>query len=75
MATESDAGGFSLQADYRENRPIFTLGYHDSKRETPLSELQYGYLLNQDASELMIPHGLFLNTNRGLVFCGYYAHH
>jgi protein arginine N-methyltransferase 5 len=57
MATESDARGFSLQGDFQENRPMFTLGYHDSERETPLSELQYGYLLNQDASELMNPHG------------------
>lgn len=55
MGSDSDAGGFSLRGDFRENRPMFTLGYHDSKRETPLSELQYGYLLNQDFAVATTP--------------------
>lgn len=31
-------------------RPMLNLGYHDSSREGPLSDLQYGYLLNQGVS-------------------------
>jgi hypothetical protein len=54
---------------------MFTLGYHDSKRESPLSELQYGYLLNQDASELMNLCGCSRILTEFLVFCGYYANH
>ncbi|KAL6885138.1 protein arginine N-methyltransferase [Trichoderma longibrachiatum] len=55
MGSDTDPGGFSFRGDFRENRPMFTLGYHDSKRETPLSELQYGYLLNQDFSVATTP--------------------
>ncbi|KAJ4860908.1 PRMT5 TIM barrel domain-containing protein [Trichoderma breve] len=55
MSSELEAGGFSFRGDYQENRPVFTLGYHDSKREQPLSEMQYGYLLNQDFSVATTP--------------------
>ncbi|KAL5091963.1 hypothetical protein Trisim1_002356 [Trichoderma cf. simile WF8] len=55
MSSEVETGGFSFRGDYQENRPVFTLGYHDSKREQPLSEMQYGYLLNQDFSVATTP--------------------
>lgn len=35
-------------------RPLFHLGEHNSKREVPLTDLQYGHLLNQGVSETPI---------------------
>lgn len=33
--------------DMGSQRPVFNLGAHDSKRNVPLTDLQYGYVLNQ----------------------------
>ncbi|OAA71068.1 protein arginine N-methyltransferase HSL7 [Akanthomyces lecanii RCEF 1005] len=37
------------------DHPYFTFGYHDSTRDTPLSDLQYGYLLNQGFNFALSP--------------------
>ncbi|OAA63075.1 protein arginine N-methyltransferase HSL7 [Cordyceps fumosorosea ARSEF 2679] len=37
------------------DRPYFTFGYHDSTRDTPLNDLQYGYLLNQGFNFAVAP--------------------
>ncbi|ATY65402.1 arginine N-methyltransferase HSL7 [Cordyceps militaris] len=37
------------------DRTFFNFGYHDSTRDTPLSDLQYGYLLNQGFNFAVAP--------------------
>lgn len=39
--------------DYGPVRPTFHLGQHDSKREFPLNDLQYGHILNTGVSQLL----------------------
>jgi type II protein arginine methyltransferase len=48
MASE-ELEGFTPQG-YGPQRPSFQLGHHDSKRTAPLSDLQYGHLLNLGVS-------------------------
>lgn len=38
--------------DYSAARPTFHLGQHDSAREEPLTDLQYGQLLNAGVREI-----------------------
>lgn len=40
----SDAYGYGYEGEVL--RPTFHIGQHDSNREQPLSEVQYGQLLN-----------------------------
>ena len=42
-----DAASFTPQG----HMPSFQLGQHDSKRTVPLTDLQYGHLLNQGVSQ------------------------
>ncbi|KAM3533478.1 hypothetical protein MY4038_003264 [Beauveria bassiana] len=37
------------------DRPYFTFGYYDSTRDAPLSDLQYGYLLNEGFNFAVAP--------------------
>ncbi|KFA47760.1 hypothetical protein S40293_07133 [Stachybotrys chartarum IBT 40293] len=41
--------------DMGSPRPVFNLGAHDSKRNVPLTDLQYGYVLNQGLSFVTTP--------------------
>ncbi|KOS21765.1 Protein arginine N-methyltransferase skb1 [Escovopsis weberi] len=50
MASESPA-----LDDYSPQWPSFQFGYHDSKRDSPLDDLQYGYVLNQGFSFVTTP--------------------
>ncbi|KAK5997240.1 Protein arginine N-methyltransferase skb1 [Cladobotryum mycophilum] len=49
------ASGFSMSDDYSPQWPIFQLGQHDSKRDVPLTDLQYGHILNQGFSFVTTP--------------------
>ncbi|KAI8668945.1 Protein arginine N-methyltransferase [Fusarium keratoplasticum] len=42
----SDASGFDMSDSFGPQRPSFNIGYHDSNRDEPLTDLQYGHLLN-----------------------------
>ncbi|KAF4954627.1 hypothetical protein FSARC_12067 [Fusarium sarcochroum] len=44
MAT--DGSGFDMSDTFGLQRPSFHIGYHDSTRDEPLTDLQYGHLLN-----------------------------
>ncbi|KJZ80231.1 hypothetical protein HIM_00081 [Hirsutella minnesotensis 3608] len=41
--------------DYGPQQPVFHIGKHDSARDVPLTDLQYGYLLNQGISFVTTP--------------------
>ncbi|KAM0419034.1 hypothetical protein ACHAPT_012085 [Fusarium lateritium] len=42
----SDGSGFDMSDSFGPQRPNFNIGYHDSTRDEPLTDLQYGHLLN-----------------------------
>ncbi|KAL6414464.1 protein arginine N-methyltransferase [Ilyonectria robusta] len=42
----SDGSGFEMSEGLGPQRPRFHIGEHDSTREAPLTDLQYGHLLN-----------------------------
>ncbi|KAM0345440.1 hypothetical protein ACHAPU_006603 [Fusarium lateritium] len=42
----SGDAGFDMADSFGLQRPSFHIGYHDSKRDEPLTDLQYGNLLN-----------------------------
>ncbi|KAH7320082.1 protein arginine N-methyltransferase [Stachybotrys elegans] len=46
---------FSPMGGFEPQRPLFHLGQHDSSREMPLTDLQYGHILNQGASFVTTP--------------------
>lgn len=46
----SDASGFDMSDSFGPQRPSFNIGYHDSNRDEPLTDLQYGHLLNHGVS-------------------------
>ncbi|KAH7143690.1 protein arginine N-methyltransferase [Dactylonectria macrodidyma] len=51
----SDGDGFGMTEDFGPQRPIFHIGQHDSARETPLTDLQYGKLLNHGLGFVTTP--------------------
>jgi len=46
----SDDAGFEMSDNFGLQRPNFHIGYHDSKRDEPLTDMQYGHLLNHGVS-------------------------
>lgn len=46
----SDDAGFDMSDSFGLQRPSFHIGYHDSNRDEPLTDLQYGHLLNHGVS-------------------------
>lgn len=40
----------TMSDSFAAQRPPFHIGQHSSKRDVPLTDLQYGYLLNQGVS-------------------------
>nr|RBQ89942.1 hypothetical protein FVER53263_11418 [Fusarium verticillioides] len=42
----SDDAGFEMSDNFGLQRPNFHIGYHDSTRDEPLTDMQYGHLLN-----------------------------
>lgn len=46
----SDVSGFDMSDSFGPQRPSFNIGYHDSNRDEPLTDLQYGHLLNHGVS-------------------------
>lgn len=49
-AMASDGSGFDMSEGFGPQRPSFHIGQHDSTREAPLTDLQYGHLLNHGVS-------------------------
>ncbi|KAF4969276.1 hypothetical protein FZEAL_10257 [Fusarium zealandicum] len=42
----SEDSGFDMSDSFGPQRPNFHVGFHDSNRDEPLTDLQYGHLLN-----------------------------
>ncbi|KAI5458564.1 protein arginine N-methyltransferase [Mariannaea sp. PMI_226] len=51
----SDDAGYTVPPEFVPQRPGLNIGYHDSTREEPLTDLQYGHLLNQGLSFATTP--------------------
>lgn len=46
----SGDAGFGMADNYGPQWPSFHIGYHDSSRDEPLTDLQFGHLLNHGVS-------------------------
>lgn len=46
----SDGFGFTMPPEFVPQRPVLSIGQHDSTRESPLTDLQYGHMINQGVS-------------------------
>lgn len=54
----------TMSDSFGAQAPPFHIGKHDSKRDVPLTDLQYGYLLNQGVSvtDFTIAQSMFADT-------------
>ena len=51
MASEDT--GFDVSDGFGLQRPSFHIGYHNSNSDEPLTDLQYGHLLNHGVSRIL----------------------
>ncbi|KAF7535767.1 hypothetical protein G7Z17_g13155 [Cylindrodendrum hubeiense] len=51
----SDGSNFDMSEGFGPQRPSFHIGQHDSAREAPLTDLQYGHLLNHGLGFVTTP--------------------
>ncbi|KAH6896786.1 protein arginine N-methyltransferase [Thelonectria olida] len=51
----SDDLGFDMAPEFVPQRPILNIGHHDSTLESPLTDLQYGHLINQGLGFVTTP--------------------
>ncbi|CAM1509069.1 Fc.00g028080.m01.CDS01 [Cosmosporella sp. VM-42] len=51
----SDGYDFSMSETFAPQRPSFNIGQHDSNRDAPLTDLQYGQLLNHGLTFVTTP--------------------
>ncbi|KAF7551289.1 hypothetical protein G7046_g7766 [Stylonectria norvegica] len=65
----SDGFGFNASGSFEPQRPSFHIGQHDSHREAPLTDVQYGHLLNHGLSFVTTPitNGHFRERVFGLI--------